>query len=153
VGFTLVAKGFDGVEWWQIGKICISWVSSPVLGRPYNHPFFLVNGDIHCALWLTADISLIAGLMSFTMYFLVRFFILRSSNSLARGFRFLPFFYAITLGTAQRLPSGGWVGGWAVTFSSAFCVHVHAHAHQVLSPSSSFTKGRPGWAWPTCLFG
>jgi phosphate/sulfate permease len=32
VGFTLVAKGFDGVEWWQIGKICISWVTSPVLG-------------------------------------------------------------------------------------------------------------------------
>ncbi|ELR15426.1 Phosphate transporter family protein [Acanthamoeba castellanii str. Neff] len=70
VGFTLVAKGFDGVEWWQIGKICISWVTSPVL----------------------------AGLLSFTMYFLVRFFILRRSNSLTLGFRFLPFFYALTLG-------------------------------------------------------
>lgn len=43
VGFTLVAKGFDGVEWWQIGKICISWVSSPVLGSrllPAPSPFF-----------------------------------------------------------------------------------------------------------------
>jgi hypothetical protein len=35
------------------------------------------------------------------MYFLVRFFILRRSNSLTLGFRFLPFFYALTLGTRR----------------------------------------------------
>jgi len=70
VGFALVAKDTDSVDWWEIGKICISWVTSPVL----------------------------AGILSFSMFFLVRFSILRRENSLTLGYRFLPFFYAFTLG-------------------------------------------------------
>jgi sodium-dependent phosphate transporter len=70
IGFTFVAQGPNGINWWDIGKIVISWVSSPCL----------------------------AGAASFTMFFLVRFFILRRTNSLQLGFRFLPFFYGVTLG-------------------------------------------------------
>ncbi len=36
VGITLVAIGGDGVDWWEIGKIAISWVSSPILGTSHS---------------------------------------------------------------------------------------------------------------------
>ncbi|XP_052753813.1 sodium-dependent phosphate transporter 1 [Galleria mellonella] len=69
VGFTLVAKGPVGVRWSTLGAIVLSWFISPVL----------------------------SGTVSAILYWLVRRFILRSSQPLAAGLRALPFFYGSTI--------------------------------------------------------
>eukprot|EP01087_Luapelamoeba_hula_P018723 TRINITY_DN6080_c0_g1_i3.p1 TRINITY_DN6080_c0_g1~~TRINITY_DN6080_c0_g1_i3.p1 ORF type:complete len:457 (-),score=54.66 TRINITY_DN6080_c0_g1_i3:53-1423(-) len=70
LGFTIVAKGADSVNWWEISKIAFSWVTSPIL----------------------------AGTVSVTLYVAVRHIILRRDNSLRAGMWFLPLFYGFTLG-------------------------------------------------------
>lgn len=69
IGFSLVAKGMQGVQWATLGQIVASWFVSPVL----------------------------SGLMSSALFLAIRTLILRKPSPLDHGLRALPFFYAITL--------------------------------------------------------
>lgn len=69
IGFSLVARGTDGVQWKTLGNIVASWFVSPVL----------------------------SGLMSSALFLAIRTLILRKATPLHHGLRALPFFYAITL--------------------------------------------------------
>ncbi|XP_048876579.1 sodium-dependent phosphate transporter 1-B [Brienomyrus brachyistius] len=70
IGFSLVAKGKDGVRWNQLIKIVGSWFLSPVL----------------------------SGLMSALVFVLIRKLILRKEDPVPSGLRALPIFYAVTIG-------------------------------------------------------
>ncbi|XP_005400655.1 PREDICTED: sodium-dependent phosphate transporter 1 [Chinchilla lanigera] len=70
IGFSLVAKGQEGVKWSELIKIVMSWFVSPLL----------------------------SGIMSGVLFFLVRAFILRKADPVPNGLRALPVFYACTIG-------------------------------------------------------
>ncbi|XP_045406023.1 sodium-dependent phosphate transporter 1 [Lemur catta] len=70
IGFSLVAKGQEGVKWSELIKIVMSWFVSPLL----------------------------SGIMSGILFFLVRAFILRKADPVPNGLRALPVFYACTIG-------------------------------------------------------
>ncbi|KAM6389805.1 sodium-dependent phosphate transporter 1-like [Rhynochetos jubatus] len=70
IGFSLVAKGQEGVKWSELLKIVLSWFISPLL----------------------------SGIMSAILFFLVRRFILRKADPVPNGLRALPIFYACTVG-------------------------------------------------------
>nr|AAB31458.1 gibbon ape leukemia virus receptor [Mus musculus=Japanese feral mice, spp. molossinus, susceptible cells, Peptide, 680 aa] [Mus musculus] len=70
IGFSLVAKGQDGVKWSELIKIVMSWFISPLL----------------------------SGIMSGILFFLVRAFILGKADPTPNGLRALPVFYACTIG-------------------------------------------------------
>ncbi|XP_004633282.1 sodium-dependent phosphate transporter 1 isoform X1 [Octodon degus] len=70
IGFSLVAKGQNGVKWSELIKIVMSWFVSPLL----------------------------SGIMSGVLFFLVRAFILHKADPVPNGLRALPVFYACTIG-------------------------------------------------------
>uniref|UniRef100_A0A8C9S6U9 Phosphate transporter n=1 Tax=Scleropages formosus TaxID=113540 RepID=A0A8C9S6U9_SCLFO len=70
IGFSLVAKGQQGVNWKALGKIVASWFLSPLL----------------------------SGIMSALLFFLVRLFILGKMDPVPNGLKALPVFYAMTMG-------------------------------------------------------
>lgn len=70
IGFSLVAKGQEGVRWSELVKIVMSWFVSPLL----------------------------SGIMSGILFFLVRAFILHKADPVPNGLRALPVFYACTVG-------------------------------------------------------
>ncbi|KAM8828690.1 sodium-dependent phosphate transporter 1-B isoform 1-T2 [Spinachia spinachia] len=70
IGFSLVARGQQGVKWWELLRIVISWFLSPLL----------------------------SGIMSAIVFYFVRMFILRKKDPVPNGLRALPAFYALTLG-------------------------------------------------------
>nr|XP_020035743.1 sodium-dependent phosphate transporter 1 isoform X1 [Castor canadensis]XP_020035744.1 sodium-dependent phosphate transporter 1 isoform X1 [Castor canadensis] len=70
IGFSLVAKGQEGVKWSELIKIVMSWFISPLL----------------------------SGIMSGILFFIVRAFILRKADPVPNGLRALPVFYACTVG-------------------------------------------------------
>ncbi|XP_016093833.1 sodium-dependent phosphate transporter 1-B isoform X1 [Sinocyclocheilus grahami] len=70
IGFSLVAKGQQGVKWLELLRIVASWFLSPVL----------------------------SGIMSAVLFYFVRIFILQKKDPVPNGLRALPFFYAITMG-------------------------------------------------------
>ncbi|NWX21687.1 S20A1 protein, partial [Aegotheles bennettii] len=70
IGFSLVAKGQEGVKWSELLKIVLSWFISPLL----------------------------SGIMSAILFFLVQRFILRKVDPVPNGLRALPVFYACTVG-------------------------------------------------------
>ncbi|XP_053318771.1 sodium-dependent phosphate transporter 1 [Spea bombifrons] len=69
IGFSLVAKGPQGVKWSELLRIVLSWFISPLL----------------------------SGIMSALLFFLVRMFILRKADPVPNGLRALPVFYASTI--------------------------------------------------------
>lgn len=69
IGFSLVARGTDGLNWSKLGTIVGSWFVSPVM----------------------------SGLMSVGLYMGINKFILQSKNPLKSGLWSLPIFYGITL--------------------------------------------------------
>jgi len=69
VGFTVMAKGMNGVDWQRVSRVMLSTVTSPLLA---------------------AGISLL-------LFSVIRLCILRRENSLKHGFRALPFFYGLTV--------------------------------------------------------
>uniref|UniRef100_A0A671TCS2 Phosphate transporter n=2 Tax=Sinocyclocheilus anshuiensis TaxID=1608454 RepID=A0A671TCS2_9TELE len=70
IGFSLVAKGQQGVKWLELLRIVASWFLSPVL----------------------------SGIMSAILFYFVRKFILQKKDPVPNGLRALPFFYAVTMG-------------------------------------------------------
>lgn len=70
LGFALVAHGSRGVRWSKLGMIIGSWFISPVL----------------------------SGIVSTGLFVLIRKYILTSPDPLEPGLKFLPAFYAITVG-------------------------------------------------------
>ncbi|NXG44493.1 S20A1 protein, partial [Psilopogon haemacephalus] len=70
IGFSLVAKGQEGVKWSELLKIVLSWFISPLL----------------------------SGIMSAVLFFLVQRFILHKADPVPNGLRALPVFYACTVG-------------------------------------------------------
>lgn len=70
IGFSMVARGHQGVKWIEILRIVASWFLSPVL----------------------------SGIMSGILFYFVRKFILNKDNPVPNGLRALPVFYAITMG-------------------------------------------------------
>lgn len=69
IGFSLVARGTQGIQWAKLGQIVASWFVSPVL----------------------------SGLMSSALFLAIRALILRKPTPLDYGLRALPIFYALTL--------------------------------------------------------
>lgn len=70
IGYSLVAKGQQGVQWFQLLRIVASWFLSPLL----------------------------SGLMSAILFYFVRIFILQKKDPVPNGLKALPVFYAVTLG-------------------------------------------------------
>nr|XP_056716268.1 sodium-dependent phosphate transporter 1 [Euleptes europaea] len=70
IGFSLVAKGQEGVKWSELLKVVLSWFISPLL----------------------------SGIMSAVLFFVVRMFILSKADPVPNGLRALPIFYACTIG-------------------------------------------------------
>lgn len=70
IGFSLVAKGQQGVKWLELLRIVASWFLSPLL----------------------------SGVMSAVLFYFVRMFILQKKDPVPNGLRALPFFYAVTMG-------------------------------------------------------
>ncbi|KAF7666983.1 hypothetical protein LDENG_00083920 [Lucifuga dentata] len=70
IGFSMVARGHQGVKWMELLRIVASWFLSPVL----------------------------SGIMSGIVFYFVRKFILNKADPLPSGLRALPIFYAITMG-------------------------------------------------------
>lgn len=69
LGFSVVAKGFDGISWWELGKIVLSWFVSPLL----------------------------SGCISGLIFYGINRFILQQANPIKRGLFSLPIFYGITV--------------------------------------------------------
>ncbi|KAH7706062.1 phosphate permease [Aphelenchoides avenae] len=65
VGFSVVCKGLHGIRWWEIGKIILSWVVSPLL----------------------------SGTVSAALYIILDFAVLRRNEPLICGLKALPVFY------------------------------------------------------------
>uniref|UniRef100_A0AAR2JIT0 Phosphate transporter n=1 Tax=Pygocentrus nattereri TaxID=42514 RepID=A0AAR2JIT0_PYGNA len=70
IGYSLVAKGQQGVRWIELLRIVISWFLSPLL----------------------------SGLMSAILFYFVRMFILQKKDPVPNGLKALPVFYAVTMG-------------------------------------------------------
>lgn len=70
IGFSMVARGHQGVKWMELLRIVASWFLSPVL----------------------------SGIMSAILFYFVRKFILNKDDPVPNGLRALPIFYAITMG-------------------------------------------------------
>uniref|UniRef100_A0A1I8GD99 Phosphate transporter n=1 Tax=Macrostomum lignano TaxID=282301 RepID=A0A1I8GD99_9PLAT len=69
VGFSLVAKGTQGVDWMKLGLIVASWFISPLL----------------------------SGGISVFFFYLVKRFVLTKKDPLEPGLRFLPLIYGFTI--------------------------------------------------------
>lgn len=69
IGFSLCARGFSGVNWLTFGKIVASWFVSPVL----------------------------SGIISASIYFIVKKFILSKKDPIPPGLKALPLFYGFTI--------------------------------------------------------
>ncbi|KAL7076003.1 hypothetical protein ACQ4LE_004261 [Meloidogyne hapla] len=65
IGFSFMMKGMSSIQWWEVGKIALSWFTSPLL-----------SGFISSILYLAVDIS-----------------VLRRKEPLEAGLRVLPIFY------------------------------------------------------------
>ncbi|XP_026177289.1 sodium-dependent phosphate transporter 1-A [Mastacembelus armatus] len=103
IGFSMVAKGHQGVKWMELLRIVASWFLSPVL----------------------------SGIMSGILFYMVRKLILNKADPVPSGLRALPVFYAITMGINlfsimftgapllgfDRVP---WWGTLCITIGSAF---------------------------------
>ncbi|XP_033978703.1 sodium-dependent phosphate transporter 1-B [Trematomus bernacchii] len=70
IGFSLVARGSQGVRWFELLRIVVSWFLSPLL----------------------------SGIMSAVLFYFVRMFILHKKDPVPNGLRALPVFYAVTMG-------------------------------------------------------
>lgn len=69
IGFSLVARGMQGLNWGTLGTIVLSWFVSPIL----------------------------SGIMSTALFWCLKKFIICSKNPLRNGLMALPFIYGITL--------------------------------------------------------
>lgn len=70
IGFSMVARGHQGVKWLELLRIVASWFLSPLL----------------------------SGIMSAILFYFVRKFILSKEDPVPNGLRALPVFYAVTMG-------------------------------------------------------
>ncbi|GAA6094831.1 sodium-dependent phosphate transporter 1-B [Tachysurus ichikawai] len=70
IGYSLVAKGLQGVRWFELLRIVASWFLSPLL----------------------------SGFTSAVLFYFVRMFILQKKDPVPNGLRALPVFYAVTMG-------------------------------------------------------
>ncbi|XP_055367688.1 sodium-dependent phosphate transporter 1-A isoform X2 [Betta splendens] len=70
IGYSMVARGHQGVKWMELLRIVASWFLSPVL----------------------------SGIMSGILFYFVRRFILNKADPVPNGLRVLPVFYAVTMG-------------------------------------------------------
>ncbi|KAJ8287096.1 hypothetical protein GJAV_G00047610 [Gymnothorax javanicus] len=87
IGFSLVARGQQGVNWIELLRIVGSWFLSPLL----------------------------SGIMSAILFYFVRMFILVKEDPVPNGLRALPVFYAVTM--AINLFSILFTGAPALGFS------------------------------------
>ncbi|KAM9306695.1 sodium-dependent phosphate transporter 1-B [Pholidichthys leucotaenia] len=69
IGFSLVARGQQGVKWLELLRIVASWFLSPLL----------------------------SGIMSAIVFYFVRMFVLRKKDPVPNGLKALPVFYALTM--------------------------------------------------------
>jgi len=69
LGFSLVARGVNGIDWWGLGKIILSWFVSPLL----------------------------AGAVTISLFIIIEKVVIKSHTPLASGLKLLPIFYGATL--------------------------------------------------------
>ncbi|XP_076456678.1 sodium-dependent phosphate transporter 1-B-like [Babylonia areolata] len=69
LGFSLVARGLVGIDWWQVAMIVLSWFVSPVL----------------------------SGAVTALVFLLIRHCVLNKENQLESGLFLLPVFYGVTV--------------------------------------------------------
>ncbi|KAG7476645.1 hypothetical protein MATL_G00085160 [Megalops atlanticus] len=69
IGYTLVARGQQGLKWMELLRIVGSWFLSPLL----------------------------SGIMSAVLFYFLNIFILKKENPVPNGLKALPVFYAITM--------------------------------------------------------
>jgi len=69
VGFSLVAHGISGVNWWTLLTIVLSWLASPIM----------------------------SGVISIAIYMLIHQFILKANSPLRNGLYALPIIYGLTI--------------------------------------------------------
>lgn len=71
IGFSIAASGFSSINWWEAGKIFISWAASP----------------------------LIAGFLGYVLFGLLRVLVLKHENAFNRGYVAFPvvLFVGITI--------------------------------------------------------
>ncbi|XP_022670785.1 sodium-dependent phosphate transporter 1-like [Varroa destructor] len=69
LGFTIAARGFKGISWENLLGIVSSWFISPVL----------------------------SGIISFLIYFSIKYLVLSQAEPLEPGLRMLPVFYGLTV--------------------------------------------------------
>ncbi|XP_056146782.1 sodium-dependent phosphate transporter 1-B isoform X2 [Lampris incognitus] len=100
IGFSLVARGQQGVKWFELLRIVGSWFLSPLL----------------------------SGIMSGVLFYFVRIFILHKKDPVPNGLRALPVFYAITMGINlfSIMYTGRMLGfdnlpWWGIVLLSLFC--------------------------------
>ncbi|TRZ02193.1 hypothetical protein DNTS_030427 [Danionella cerebrum] len=70
IGFSMVARGHQGVKWLELLRIVASWFLSPLL----------------------------SGFMSAILFYFVRKYILNKEDPVPNGLKALPVFYAVTMG-------------------------------------------------------
>ncbi|XP_036383264.1 sodium-dependent phosphate transporter 1-B-like isoform X2 [Megalops cyprinoides] len=106
IGFSLVAKGHQGVKWLELLRIVASWFLSPLL----------------------------SGIMSAVLFYFVRMFILDKENPVPNGLKALPLFYAVTMGinlfsimfTGAPLLGFDRIPWWGTLLISVACAFVTA---------------------------
>lgn len=69
LGFSLLLRGFDGIQWSEVIKIGCSWIVAPIL----------------------------SGLVSCIMYIIVDLTVLRKKDPINAGMKALPFIYFVCL--------------------------------------------------------
>jgi len=70
IGYSMVARSYQGIKWMELLRIVASWFLSPLL----------------------------SGIMSGILFYFVRKFILNKDDPVPNGLRALPIFYAVTMG-------------------------------------------------------
>ncbi|NXX85501.1 S20A1 protein, partial [Urocolius indicus] len=98
IGFSLVAKGQEGVKWSEllkIGESRLRW-QPPPWASPWQQQDADGASSLLVLSWFISP--LLSGIMSAILFFLVRKFILSKEDPVPNGLRALPIFYACTVG-------------------------------------------------------
>lgn len=108
VGFSLVARGADGINSKQLGELIVRCTPAVWLMFGSHMSYFSATVNIVVSWFVSPALS---GVVAIAIYYLIKFLILRAKNPLKAGLISLPIIYglsffinflAITFGGSQR---------------------------------------------------